>query len=356
MSGAIQTIYERAVISAMRAIIYERHGGPDVLTLVDKSCAEPGLGEVRVRVARSGVNPTDWKSRLHGTGIPAHAPQVPNHDGAGIVEAVGAGIDADLVGSRVWLVDAAYQRPEGTAQEYAIVPAGQAVVLPSSASYDLGASLGVPFLTAHRCLTVNDEGPARLGPGELRERTVLVAGGAGAVGNAAIQLARWSDATVIATVSSTAKAKLALAAGADEVVVYTRQDVVEEVRRIAPNGIDTIVEVAPAVNAGIDTSVVAPHGCVSCYVSEPEEEVRLGGRRLTTLNARWQYVSIFTIPAAAKRRAIDDVTTALAGQSIGVGESRGLRLHHFALERAAQAHEAVRQSIVGKVLIDVAEL
>ena len=174
----------------MRAITYRQNGDPDVLTLVDKPLSEPGPGEVRVRIHRSGVNPTDWKSR-RGTrpGNPVDPPQVPNQDGSGVVDAVGPGVEAALLGLRVWVWEAAYQRPEGTAQEYALVPAHQVVHLPDSASFDLGAALGVPFLTAHRALTVTEDGPLRLGPGTLQGRTVLVAGWAGALGNAANQLA-----------------------------------------------------------------------------------------------------------------------------------------------------------------------
>ena len=141
-----------------------------------------------------------------------------------------------LVGERVWIWEAAYQRPDGTAAEYTVVPARQAVLLGADASFELGAALGIPFLTAHRCLTVAESLPDRLGPGSLTGHTVLVQGGAGAVGNAAIQLARWADATVITTVSSPEKAQLAAAAGADHVVDYRQQDVVAEVRKIAPEG------------------------------------------------------------------------------------------------------------------------
>ena len=198
-------------------------------------------------------------------------PQVPGQDGAGVVDAVGIGVDAALVGQRVWIWEAAFRRAEGTTQEFAVVPASHVVRLPAEASFDLGACLGIPFLTAHRCLTVTEDGPSRLGPGTLQDRVVLVAGGAGAVGNAAIQLARWSDATVISTVSSPAKAQAAVAAGADHVIDYRRQDVVAEVRKLAPNGVNTIVEVSPAANAGIDAAVIARHGSVAMYADDGGE-------------------------------------------------------------------------------------
>jgi NADPH2:quinone reductase len=248
-------------MATVRAVVYTENGGPDVLRVIERPVREPGPGEVRVRVHRAGVNPTDWKSRQGGgTGRRVDPPQVPGQDGAGVVEAVGNGVEAALQGLRVWVWEAAYERPDGTAQAYAVVPARRVVTLPDSASYDVGASLGVPFITAHRCLTVTEEGPRRLGPGTLDGRTVLVAGGAGAVGNAAIQLARWSDATIIATVSSPERAQLAAAAGADHVINYRQQDVVTEIRKIVPKGVDTIVEVAPAANAAIDAAVLGRLG------------------------------------------------------------------------------------------------
>lgn len=342
--------------STARAAVYAETGGPEVIEIVERPVRDPGPGEVRVRVCRSGVNPTDWKAREgSGPGTTVSPPQVPNHDGAGIVDAVGAGVEAALRGLRVWTVEAAYQRPDGTAQEFAIVPARNVVTLPDSASFDLGAALGVPFVTAHRCLTVTEEGPRRLGPGTLQGRIVLVAGGAGAVGNAAIQLARWSDATVITTVSGPEKAQLAAAAGADHVIDYRRSEVVDEVRRIAPHGVDTIVEVAPAQNAAIDAEVVARLGSVAIYANNGGNEFTLPVRPLMAPNARWQFVLLYTAPAEAKGWAIDDVSAAVLDGAVAVGEHAGLPLHHFPLEETAQAHAAVRNGTVGKVLIDVAD-
>ena len=338
----------------MRAIVYTRTGDPDVLTLTDKPVAEPGPGEVRVRMHRAGVNPTDWKSRRGaGDGATVDPPQVPGQDGAGVVDAVGPGVEAALVGLRVWMWLAAYQRPEGAAQEYALVPARHVVTLPDSASFDLGASLGVPFLTAQRCLTVSEDGPTRLGPGTLQGRTVLVAGGAGAVGNAAIQLARWSDATVITTVSSAEKAQLAAAAGADHIINYRQQDVVAEIRKIAPHGVHSIAEVAPAANAGIDTAVIGRHGSVAIYANDGGSEFTLSVRDLMAPNARWQFVLLYTAPDGALARAVEDVADAVLDGAARVGAEAGLPLHHFPLERAAEAHAAVENSVVGKVLIDV---
>jgi NADPH2:quinone reductase len=340
----------------VRAITYSETGAPDVLSETDKAPAEPGAGEVRVRVHRSGVNPTDWKSRRGaGPGTPVDPAQVPNQDGAGVIEAVGPDVDTSLNGQRVWVWEAAYQRSEGTAQEQAVVPAHKVVPLPDEASFDLGASLGVPFLTAHRCLTVTEDGPQRLGPGTLDGRIVLVSGGAGAVGNAAIQLARWSGATVITTVSSPRKAELATSAGAQHVIDYKQQDVVDAVRAIAPDGVNTIVEVAAAANAEIDASVVAMHGSVAVYADDGGAPLTLPVRRLMVPNARWQFVLLYTAPQEWKQGGIEDVSAAVRSGAVRVGEDAGLPLHHYPLESTAEAHAAVEGGAVGKVLVDVTD-
>jgi NADPH2:quinone reductase len=250
----------------VRAIVYTENGDPDVLQLVERPTPEPGPGEVRVRLAFSGVNPTDWKSRR--TAPPGPDGQVPDQDGSGTVDAVGEGVDPVLVGERVWIWEAAWQRPHGTAAEYTVVPARQVVLLGAGPAFELGAALGIPFLTAHRCLTVAESLPDRLGPGALTGSTVLVQGGAGAVGNAAIQLAHWADATVIP-------------------------------------------------------------------------------------NARWQFVYVYTVPERAKAIAVEDVNAAVLDGAVRVGEDAGLPLHVFPLAETAQAHRAVEDGTVGKVLVDV---
>ncbi len=340
----------------MRRIVYTETGDPEVLRLVEEPMPEPGPGEVRVRVRRSGVNPTDWKFRRGGgPGQPIEPAQTPHHDGAGVVDAVGTGVPAALVGLRVWTWAAAYQRPYGTAADYAVVPAAQAVTLPDAGSDDLGASLGVPFVTAHRCLTVTEEGPTRLGPGTLAGRTVLVAGGAGAVGNAAIQLARWSDARVLTTISSPQKAQLAAAAGADHVIDYRTTDTAAEVRKIAPAGVDIVVEVAPAQNATLDAAVLGRNGTVAVYADNGGEELTLPVRALMVPNARWQFVLLYTSPPESKARAVEDINAAILDGALAVGEQAGLPLHRFPLAETAAAQAAVEGGAVGKVLVDVAE-
>ncbi|MEH0843628.1 NADPH:quinone reductase [Micromonospora sp. CPCC 205711] len=336
----------------MKAIVYERTGDPSVLELVDRPVPEPGRGEVLVRLAVSGVNPTDWKGRRSWP-LPAGW-QTPGQDGAGVVEAVGEGVDQRLIGERVWVWEASWQRPWGTAAEYTVVPVRQAVSL-GAASFDLGACLGIPFLTAHRCLTAGEYMPDSLHAGALSDHTVLVQGGAGAVGNAAIQLARWADACVIATVSSAEKAQLAAAAGASFVINYRDQDVVEELRKIAPDGVHTVVEVAVARNAAIDAQVLRPGGAVCAYADDGGEAASIPIRPSMVANARWQFVLVYTEPKAAKAQAVVDVAAAVAQGGVRVGQDAGLPLHHYLLKDTAVAHQAVEDAVVGKVLISTAE-
>ncbi|MFB2598460.1 NADPH:quinone reductase [Herbiconiux sp. P17] len=340
----------------MRAIVYTTNGPSDVLRLEERPIAEPAAGEVRVRVAVSAVNPTDWKNRAgSGPGLDAEE-QSPNQDGAGVVDAVGPGVTSVAPGDRVWLFLAAYQRTSGTAQEYTVVPSSRVVKLPDGVSFDVGASLGVPAMTAHRALTVHDGGPSRLAPGSLSGRTVLVAGGAGAVGHAAIQLAHWAGATVITTVSSAAKAELAAAAGADVIVNYRSDDAAARIRSAAPDGVDLVVEVSPARNAELNAAVLANHGTVAVYATDGGSVMSLDVRTHFALNVRYQFLLLYTVGADALAAAADDITAALADGALPVGAASGLPLTRFPLAETAAAHDAVEQSVVGKVLIDVASL
>jgi NADPH:quinone reductase len=338
----------------MRAVVYSQAGGPDVLRLVERPLPEPAPGEVRVRMSVSGVNPTDWKARRGAAaGQLIDPPAVPNQDGAGTIDAVGEGVDRSRVGERVWVWEAAWQRVDGTAQEFVTLPERQAVALADGLSFDVGASLGIPALTAHICLTTSEVAPRRLTPGALSAQTVLVAGGAGAVGHAAIQLAGWAGARVIATVSGDEKAKLAQAAGAQHVVNYRAAGAADEILRIAPDGVDVVVEVAPAANAALDSAVLASNGTVAAYATDGGGEVGLSVRGLMSRNVRYQFVLVYTVPAAVKDRAVADVTAAAADGALDVGADTGLPLHRFPLEHTAAAHSAVESGAVGKVLIDI---
>jgi NADPH2:quinone reductase len=337
----------------MKAIIYRDNGGPEVLQLVDRDLSAPGPGEVRVRIAVSGVNPTDWKTRSGATN-PKQFPEVTPHlDGAGVIDAVGAGVDQGRVGQRVWVFLATGGRPTGTAAEFTVVPAERTVPLPDEAGFDVGASLGVPALTAHRALTVAEDGPRRLRPGALDGRVVLAAGGAGAVGHAVIQLARWAGATVISTISGPAKARLATAAGAHHVINYREGDPAAEIRAIAPDGVDIVAEVALGANLALDLAVLRTRGTISTYANDGGKPVELDVRQNMVLNTRYQFLVLYTVGAELLAAAAEDVAAAVRDGAMPVGEEHGLPLVRFPLDRTADAHRAVEDGTVGKVLVDI---
>ncbi len=335
----------------MRSVVFDSTGGPEVLRLVDRPVPEPGPGQVLVRVRVSGVNPTDWKTRAGATPPTGSGDYVPHQDGAGDVEAVGAGVARDLVGTRVWIWLGAFVGG-GTASEYAVVPEAHAVPLGESASYDLGAALGVPAMTAHRALTVAEDGPDRLGPGALDGRTVLVAGGAGAVGHAAIELARWAGAEVVTTVSSDEKAALARAAGAHHVVDYTIGDTAARIGEAAPDGVHVVVEVAPAVNAALDVAACANGASIAYYANTGGDAFSADVRGSMSKNLRWQGVLLYSVNEGAKRAAVEGVARAVADGALRVGGDAGLPLHRYRLEETAAAQAAVEDGAVGKVLVD----
>ena len=334
--------------------MYGGPGDPPELEVVERPIPEPAVGEVRLRVVVSGVNPTDWKSRSGAFGGPTTDARVPNHDGAGVVDELGGAVGGFRVGDRVWVTLAGYERPgSGTAQEYTVVPAERIFPLPAAADFELGASIGIPAATAYRALTVAEDGPSRLRPNALDGRVVLVAGGAGAVGNAAIQLARWAGATVIATVSGDTKEKFAAAAGADLVVNYRDREAARRVRDVAPDGVDLIVEVAAGANAALDLSVLRPRGTISIYANERGDSFDLDVWRSMSLNVRYQFVLLYTVGWDQIADAGADINHAIEDGAYRVGEAAGLPLHRFSLEDTAAAHSAVEGGAVGKVLITV---
>ena len=339
----------------MRAIVYSQTGDTDVLSLVERPVPAPAAGEVLVRLQVAGVNPTDWRFRRGtGPGQPTPFPEVvPGQDGAGVVEALGDGVTDLAVGDRVWVYLAGWNRAQGTAEDYVALDRARVVALPDSASLELGAFLGVPVLTAHACLTAAQDGPKRLSPGALAGRVVLVAGGAGAVGNAAIQLAHWAGATVITTVSSPEKAELARRAGADHVVNYREQDAATAIRAIAPEGVHVIVEVAPTTNAALDVAVAAPHAVVSIYANEANPDMTLTVRPNMIVNLTYRFLMLYNVTAAERENAVAATIDAVAAGAIAVGEKAGMPLHRYPLEHTAAAHAAVESGVVGKVLLDL---
>ena len=321
----------------MRAATYRTRGDSGVIQVHEVPTPGPGPGEVRVRLDAAGVNPTDWKVRETGPALPYDF-QVPCHDGAGVVEAVGSGVDPSRIGERVWVYLAAHQRPWGTCAEFTVVPTRHAVAIPAGIDMVQAAGLGVPFITAHRCL---------LSDGPIDGQTVLIAGGAGAVGNAAIQIARRAGAHVITTVSSPEKDEIARAAGAHVVVNYREPGAVEQIRAAARAGVDRIIEVALGANLSLDLDVIAPHGTIVTYASEATDPT-IPTRALMTLNVRLSFMLLYGLTPAMLDDAVVDITAGLTE-----GSYQPLPVTRFALDDAAAAHDAVKSNTVGKVIVDI---
>jgi NADPH2:quinone reductase len=320
----------------MRAALYDHYGpAREVLRVEDIERPEPGPGEVRVRIEASGVNPTDWKSRAGSTPRPIDGFQIPQHDGAGVIDAVGEGVNSSRNGQRVWIWLAAAGQCWGTAAQWSVVPERQAVPLPDGASAELGASLGVPAVTAYRCLFAD---------GPLEGKNVLVAGGAGAVGHFAIELAKRAGARVVTTVSGPQKAELAAKAGADLVVNYRDADAAEQIRSFAGQ-IDRVVELALGANLELDLAVVAPHAQIVTYAAEAADPV-LPVRACMTANVLLRFVLLYGVPRATLDQAAQDITMALAE-----GALTELPVTRFSLDDIVAAHEAVEAGAVGKVLV-----
>jgi NADPH:quinone reductase len=320
----------------MRAAVFDSYGSAaDVLRVTEIDRPEPGPGEVRVRIQLSGVNPTDWKSRSGATPRPIDGFQVPHHDGAGVIDAVGAGVDRGRIGQRVWTWLAASTGRWGTAAEWSVVPSRQAVPLPAAASAELGASLGVPAMTAHRCLFAD---------GPVEGKNVLVAGGAGAVGHFAIELAKHFGARVAATVSGPEKAELAARAGADLVVNYREPDAAERLQAFAPK-MDRIVELALGANLELDLALSGPQTHIVDYAAEPSDPV-LPVRRFMTANVTLRFVLLYAFPDPALDQAVADITAA-----IDAGALSELPITRFPLEQVAAAQDAVQAGAVGKVVV-----
>jgi NADPH:quinone reductase len=328
----------------MRAAWYER-GGPasEVLTVGEMEDPRPRAGEVLVRVRASGVNPGEVKKRADWMGFGMGYPRViPHSDGAGTIEEVGEGVSPSRVGQRVWVWGAQSGRPFGTAAQYTAVPGARAVPLPEGVGFEAGACLGIPARTAHRCVFAD---------GSVSGETVLVSGGAGAVGSFAVWFAKWGGAEVIATVGSEGQAEAAMGAGADHALNYRAEDVVARVREIVDGtGVGRVVEVAFGRNLALDAEVIALHGTIAAYASDAEPEPRLPFWELLFKNITIRQVFGADLPEDAERRAVEDIAACLKAGALH--PRIALRLP---LEGIAEAHEAVeRGRSGGRVILDIA--
>jgi NADPH:quinone reductase len=326
-------------METMKAALYEKTGpARDVLTMTSVDRPEPGPGQVRVRVHASGINPTDVKARSGAVPRPIDGFQIPHQDGAGVIDKVGDGVDPARVGQRVWLYFAAHGSRWGTAAEWTVVPEQRAVPLPRAASMELGATMGVPALTAHRCVFAD---------GPVAGKTVLVHGGAGAVGHYAIELAKWGGARVVTTVSGPEKAELARAAGADLVVNYREDDVLGQVQPFAGQSgtVDRVIEVALTANLQTDLALSGPETAIVTYAADgPDPELPV--RACMSANVTLRFVLLYGVPQPRLDQGIADITAALEA-----GALTPLPPHRFLLDDHAAAHEAVENGVTGKVFV-----
>jgi NADPH2:quinone reductase len=326
--------------SAMKAAWYE-HNGParEVLSVGEMAVAEPARGELRVRLATSGVNPSDVKSRR---GRPLIAPRiVPHSDGAGVIDAVGPGVETRRIGERVWVWNAQWKRPFGTAAEYVVLPQEQAVRLPENIDFAAGACLGIPALTALHAVRLH---------GDVAGRTLLVTGAGSAVGHYVVQIAKARGARVIGTASA-AKSPHARAAGADFVIDYREKNVAQVAKELTGGiGVSGIVDMDFANTAGlIADGVLAPHGTIVSYGSNFAGAVPLSFPAMLWGSLTLKVFVVYELRPEERRTALSELGALLAAGRLR--HSIGAR---FPLAEIAAAHEAVEGGkVVGNVVLDI---
>ena len=324
----------------MLASWYDRQGPPgEVLQVGELPDPAPGPGEVRVRLTLSGVNPGDTKKRGGWQGSPMAYPRViPHSDGAGVLDAVGEGVPESRVGQRVWVFGAQSYRPFGTAAQFTVVPAHQAVPLPEGVSDEMGASVGIPGITAHRAV---------FSDGSVEDKTVLVQGVLGAVGSLAAQLARWGGATVIGTVVRGADSAQVDPTVVSHTVALDQPDPAEQIRGHARDGVHRIVEVAMSDNADLDAAIVANDAVIAAYASRRDRpELPFWPMLFANVTIRLLGSDDFSLDA--KKQAARDLSAAAAtgALKVEIGE-------RFPLDDIALAHDRVDAGGRGRVLIDI---
>lgn len=326
----------------MRAAWYERNGeAKDVLQVGELPTPEPGPGEVRVRLRASGVNPADVKRRRGNSRTPAPSGRVtPHFDGAGEIDKVGPGVADRRTGQRVWVYEGMWMRSAGTAAECIVLPSALTEPLDDNASFAEGACFGIPAMTAHRALFAD---------GPVSGKTVLVTGGAGAVGVYALQMARIGGARAIATVSGEEKAEIARDFGADWVVNYRSEDAAQRILELTDGqGVDRIVEVAFGANLPTSLKIIRENGAIASYASDAEPEPKLPFWPLLAKNVTVYPLLVFNMPQAAKRQAQADIARWTRDKAL-----RPYLGARFPLERIAEAHEAVERGSIGNVVVEL---
>jgi NADPH2:quinone reductase len=323
----------------MLAAWYEKNGtAKDVLHVGEMDTPKPGPGEVRIKLKTSGVNPSDVKNRAGLTRKIAFPRVIPHSDGAGEIDAVGEGVAPARVGERVWTWNAQWKRPFGTAAEYVALPENQAVKLPAAISCEAGACLGIPALTAWHAIDI---------AGTAKGTTLLIAGGAGAVAHYAIQFAKARGATVIATVSSPEKAKIARDAGADDTIDRKTEDVRARVMALTKGGADAVIELDLTANAGLLPGVLRPRGTLVVYGTGPQ--VQFPGSFCLVNNITVKFLLVYELTADERARAVADITRMLEANSLKHNVART-----FPLADIVAAHEAVESGkVVGNVVMTI---
>ena len=325
----------------MLAVWYEKNGAArEVLQFGEQPDPQPGRGEVRVRLHASAVNPSDVKAR--GGSRPVIPPRViPNSDGAGVIDRVGPGVSKDRLRERVWVYNGQWARASGTSAQYITLLSKQAVPLPRKLSYAQGACLGIPVMTAHRCVFAD---------GPVKGRTVLVTGGAGVVGHYAVQLARWAGARVIASVSSDEKAKHARSGGAHATINYRDEDFAERLQAVTGGeGVDRVIDVEFGLNLHHYAALLRQNAVVATYASMLVPQPQLPFYDFMRRNLTLRMVFVYTMPDAAKRRAIEDIARWIEG-----GRPKFAIARRFPLAETAAAHELIETgSKIGHVIIDI---
>ena len=327
----------------MKAVWYEQIGAADdVLTHGNIDDPEVSDGEALVRIRTSGVNPSDVKTRAGARGELQFPRIIPHSDGAGNIEAVGNGVDKNRIGERVWLWNGAFGRAFGTCAEYISLPANQAVEMPENSTFEAGACMGIPASTAYHGV---------FSGGSVKNKTLLVTGGAGAVGHYAIQLAKWDGAQVVATVSSPEKGLAAKEAGADLVVNYKTDDVVEAVNDFtSEKGVDRIVEVEFGGNLSISEQIIKTNGVIAAYGSVAVGNPELPFYNLMFKNAVLKMYLIYIVPSEARMKIIEGLTKALSENALVHQIAKS-----FDLTKTIQAHKTVEAGqLIGNTVINMA--
>jgi NADPH2:quinone reductase len=321
----------------MRAAYYEKNGSArDVLRVADIETPQPGPGEVRIKLKTSGVNPSDVKAREGRTRKLSYPRVIPHSDGAGDIDMVGDGVPASRKGERVWVWNGQWQRPFGTCAEYIVLPSALASPLPASASYEAGACLGIPAMTAYHAVAV-----AQVGKGSK----VLITGGAGGVGHYAIQFAKARGATVLTTVSSEAKAALARQAGADHTIDYKRENVGERVAALTGK-VDAVIEMDLAANAKLYPAVVRPRGHIVVY-GTGSAEATIPAQPSLVNAMKIEFVYVYELTAAEREAAVTAINRMLESKTLINNVALTLPLNDI-----VAAHEAVEGGkIMGNVVV-----